>query len=50
MRFHKIGGPGVAQEEALRPNCQVMIEEQEGYKTYRRCHDDTCQHTGQRRI
>ena len=30
MRFHKIGGPGVAKDEALRPNCEVMIEEREG--------------------
>jgi hypothetical protein len=28
----------------------VMIEEREDYKTYQRCHDDTCQHTVQRRI
>jgi hypothetical protein len=50
MRFHKIGGPGVAKDEVLCPNCQVMVEEREGYKTCRRCHDDTCQHSGQRRI
>ena len=50
MCFHKIGGPGVAKDEALYPNCQVMSEERKGYKTCQRCHDDTCQHTGQRRI
>jgi hypothetical protein len=30
MRFHKIGGPGIAKDEALCPNCQGMIEEREG--------------------
>ncbi len=50
MRFLKISGPGVANDEEFCPNCHVMLEEREDYKTCRLCQYDTRQQTGQRRI
>jgi ligand-binding sensor protein len=50
MRFLQISGPGVANDEAFCPYCQVMLEDQEGYKVCRLCHYDTRQSAGQQRI
>jgi ligand-binding sensor protein len=50
MRFLQISGPGVANDEAFCPYCQVMLEDQEGYKVCRLCHYDTRQSVGQQRI
>jgi ribosomal protein S27AE len=50
MRFLKISGPGVATDDDFCPNCQVMLEDRDGYKVCRLCHYDTRQKTHQRRV
>jgi hypothetical protein len=50
MRFLTISGPGVANDEAFCPHCQVMLDDRNGYKVCRLCRYDTRQHTRQRRI
>jgi hypothetical protein len=50
MRFLTISGPGVATDEAFCPHCHMMLEEQDDSQVCRLCHDDTRQHTRQRRI
>jgi hypothetical protein len=50
MRFLHISGPSVATDEAFCLNCQLMLEDRDGYQVCRLCHDDIRQQTGQRRI
>jgi hypothetical protein len=50
MRFLKISGPGVANDEDCCPNCHVTLEERDGYKVCRLCHYDTRQSAQPRRI
>jgi ribosomal protein S27AE len=50
MRFLKISGPGVAQDEDFCPNCHVLLDDRGDYKICSFCHHDTRQETRQRRI
>jgi ribosomal protein S27AE len=50
MKFLKISGPGVAQDEDFCPNCHVLLDDRADYKVCSLCHYDTRQETRQRRI
>jgi len=50
MRFLRISGPGVAQDEDFCPNCHVIMDERDSYKVCPLCQHDTRQGGTQRRI
>jgi ribosomal protein S27AE len=50
MRFLKISGPGVAQDEDFCPNCQVLLDERDDHKVCPLCKFDTRQSVQRRRL
>jgi ribosomal protein S27AE len=50
MRFLKISGPGVAQDEDFCPNCQVLLDDRDDYKVCPLCKLDTRQKARRQRL
>jgi hypothetical protein len=50
MRFLKISGPGVTQDDDFCLNCQVLLDERDGYKVCPLCKFDTRQRARRQRL